>query len=293
MTLPVLLEEHRKAMETFVQVFQDPDLETLRATEPVYSLLDLKIQLLELLYEECRLCPHRCGHSRYVLGVELPCGSPYPPDAVAVSRPLDVPEEFRPAVEVLWPGRPFPFLPALPARWGDEDPVVQIAEGFGAGARVAVLGEDALLCLRSVLETLRQVDLAVPTILKTYLYTEGTMIHLLPGCADLIWVHLWCANDACGEKVLGVVDYWKTVRRNLESLQWVDLLVDFYAIPGHEECCLRPFLQYFRKRYPNYGLRVHSRLPFRVGSASWVRERTREEAQKLAAVLDEYRRGWP
>jgi len=75
-------------------------------------------------------------------------------------------------------------------------------------------------------------------------YSEESS-RLLAGFADLYLLDFKYGNDRCASEISDAIGYWDACTRNhLAAQKFGELLVRVLVLPGHNECCTRPILEW-------------------------------------------------
>lgn len=132
----------------------------------------------------------------------------------------------------------------------------KIDERLREGARTLnLLGGEPTCSLPGIMRLLSQASQDVRTVWNTNLYASDAALSLLEGVVDVFLVDLKTGNERCAERMLGAKDYIGTVRENLIRVRGkADLIVRHLLIPGHEECCLDPTLDWIKSEMPEVKL---------------------------------------
>lgn len=228
-------------------------------TPPAVSLLDLKIELAERLFEACCFCEHRCMvNRRKTMGK---CGV----------------KESRIALEFLHFGEE-PFL--VPSHtiffsgctfhcvfcqnWdisqipcgriiSPDDLKMTIEQRMSQGARnVNWVGGDPTSNLLYILMVLRELRCNIAQVWNSNMYCSEETMKLLQGVIDIYLTDFKYGNDSCAKRLSDVDNYLRVVKRNhLLAYQHGEVVVRHLVIPNHFECCSKPVLQYIAKNLPN------------------------------------------
>ena len=76
-------------------------------------------------------------------------------------------------------------------------------------------------------------------------YYSHEEAQLLAGFIDLYLLDFKYGNNTCAEEISDAPGYWEACTRNhLTALKYGELLIRVLVLPGHNECCTRPILQW-------------------------------------------------
>jgi putative pyruvate formate lyase activating enzyme len=95
------------------------------------------------------------------------------------------------------------------------------------------------------METMRQVDVNIPTVWNSNSYYSEEVSRLLAGFIDVYLLDFKYGNDECAAAISDAPGYWEACTRNhLMAHEHGELIVRVLVLPGHNECCTRPILQW-------------------------------------------------
>jgi putative pyruvate formate lyase activating enzyme len=228
-------------------------------TVPSPSLLDLKIELAERLFQECCFCEHRCMvDRRKTSGV---CGVQ---EAHIASEFLHFGEEpvLVPSYTIFFSGCTFQCvfcqnweISQLPGGTviAPERLVQAIEQQKKQGARnVNWVGGDPTSNLLYILQVLQQLDTNIPQVWNSNMYCSEETMKLLHGVIDIYLTDFKYGNDACAKRLSQVDGYTAVVKRNhLLASEHAELLIRHLVLPNHVECCSKPIIKYVAEHLPH------------------------------------------
>ncbi len=244
-----LWELHDKALRSFkVQnTIQSP------------SLLDLKIELADRLFQACCFCEHRCNvDRRKTLGV---CGVQ---EARIATEFLHFGEEsvLVPSHTIFFSGCTFQCvfcqnwdISQLPCgTFIDPEKLgKKIEERRQQGARnVNWVGGDPTSNLLYILQVLQQMDTNIAQVWNSNMYCSEETMKLLHGVIDLYLTDFKYGNDSCATRLSKVDGYTAVVKRNhLLAYDHGEMLIRHLVLPNHIDCCSKPVLRFIAKHLPD------------------------------------------
>jgi len=240
------------------------------------SLLDLKLELVNRMLRECRLCERRCGADR-IAGERGECGVG---EARIASMFLHHGEEapLVPSFTVFFAGCNFKCVfcqnydISTDPNCGREVPPDSLARRIEnltdvgrAGFHVSLVrewgekaknvnwvGGEPTPNLRYVLEVLKECRANIPQIWNSNMYMSEPTMRLLQGAVDLYLADFKYGNDECAMRLSGAKDYTRIVERNHKlAATHGEVIVRHLMLPGHLECCTIPVLDWLAENTPS------------------------------------------
>ncbi len=244
-----LWEMHDKALRSFkvLNTIQSP------------SLLDLKIELADRLFQACCFCEHRCKvDRRKTFGV---CGVQ---EAHIATEFLHFGEEsvLVPSHTIFFAGCTFQCvfcqnwdISQLPCgTFIDPEKLgKKIGERRQQGARnVNWVGGDPTSNLLYILQVLQQMDTNIAQVWNSNMYCSEETMKLLHGVIDLYLTDFKYGNDSCATRLSQVNGYTAVVKRNhLLAYDHGEMLIRHLVLPNHIDCCSKPVLRFIAKHLPD------------------------------------------
>jgi putative pyruvate formate lyase activating enzyme len=228
-------------------------------TKPTLSLLDLKIELAERLFQACCFCEHRCMVNRRKTPGK--CGV----------------QESRIALEFLHFGEETVLVPShtiffsgctfhcvFCQNWdisqipcGTTIPpsqlTIAIEQRKKQGARnVNWVGGDPTSNLLYILIVLQQLHSNIAQVWNSNMYCSEETMKLLHGVIDIYLTDLKYGNDSCAKRLSDVDEYTAVVKRNhMLAYQHSEVIVRHLVLPNHFDCCSKPIMEYIANNLPN------------------------------------------
>lgn len=228
-------------------------------TKPTLSLLDLKIELAERLFQACCFCEHRCMVNRRKTPGK--CGV----------------QESRIALEFLHFGEETVLVPShtiffsgctfhcvFCQNWdisqipcGTIIPpsqlTIAIEQRKKQGARnVNWVGGDPTSNLLYILIVLQQLHSNIAQVWNSNMYCSEETMKLLHGVIDIYLTDFKYGNDSCAKRLSDVDEYTAVVKRNhMLAYQHSEVIVRHLVLPNHFDCCSKPIMEYIANNLPN------------------------------------------
>jgi putative pyruvate formate lyase activating enzyme len=244
-----LLELHEKALRSF----------NVQNTIQAPSLLDLKTELADRLFQACCFCEHKCKvDRRKIPGV---CGVQ---EAHIATEFLHFGEEtiLVPSHTIFFSGCTFQCVFCL--NWdisqlpcGTYIPPEQlenvIEQRKKQGARnVNWVGGDPTSNLLYILQVLQNLDTNIAQVWNSNMYCSEETMKLLHGVIDIYLTDFKYGNDSCAKRLSKVDGYTAVVRRNhLLAYEHSEILIRHLVLPNHIDCCSKPVIKFIAQHLPN------------------------------------------
>jgi putative pyruvate formate lyase activating enzyme len=267
LSYPALVRLHQETLAVFRAAAGDEEFfDNLIVEEPLFSLLDLKREILYHALHRCKLCLHHCEVDRVGTPAGI-CGLDARLRVSAASAEPEWLEEISPAFTVYFGGcnlrcfycntSDISFRPNTGEEMDAASLAMVLRDAYDEGARsVKFTGGEPSLHLLPIADILAHCEWNFPVVLHTNLYVSPSFIPIMEGLFDVVIADLKFGNNGCASEVAAAPRYWEAVTRNLESLACVDIVIRHIVLPGHIECCTMPLLEYFRDKAPTGGLQV-------------------------------------
>ncbi|HTX61308.1 MAG TPA: radical SAM protein [Methanobacterium sp.] len=250
-TLTELWIEHESIRKNILSYNQDVELKDHH--KPVYSLLDLKIRIAELLFGNCIFCERRCeidrNREKGYCGVK---------NTKIASEFLHTGEEtpIIPSHTIFFTGCTFNCVycqnmdisqnPHEGMFYPEEKLALIIDEKKKTGSmNVNFVGGDPNPHLLYILKTIRQIKENIPVIWNSNFYMSLEVMFLLEGVVDLYLSDFKYGNDECAMRLSDIPDYWEVITRNHKmAIKTADMIIRHLILPNHVECCTLPILDW-------------------------------------------------
>lgn len=233
-------------------------------TTPTRSLLDLKIELADRLFQACCLCEHKCRVNRKKIAGK--CGVQ---ESRIASEFLHFGEEpmLVPSYTIFFSGCTFHCV--FCQNWDiSQNPcgvviepealVTAIEQRKKQGARnVNWVGGDPTSNLLYILNVLKKLDSNIPQVWNSNMYCSEETMKLLHGVMDIYLTDFKYGNDSCAKRLSKVDGYTAVVKRNhMLAYQQGEVIVRHLVLPNHGTCCSRPILEWIQKNTLEVALNV-------------------------------------
>jgi len=224
-------------------------------TTPTRSLLDLKIELADRLFQACCLCEHKCRVNRKKIAGK--CGVQ---ESHIASEFLHFGEEpmLVPSYTIFFSGCTFHCV--FCQNWDiSQNPcgvliepealVTAIEQRKKQGARnVNWVGGDPTSNLLYILNVLKILDSNIPQVWNSNMYCSEETMKLLHGVIDIYLTDFKYGNDSCAKRLSKVDGYTTVVKRNhMLAYQQGEVIIRHLVLPNHATCCTRPILEWIQK----------------------------------------------
>jgi putative pyruvate formate lyase activating enzyme len=233
---------------------------------PNVSLLDLKIELADRLFQACCFCEHRCKvDRRKTIGK---CGVQ---DSLIASEFLHFGEEemLVPSYTIFFSGCTFRCVfcqnwdisqsPSGTTREPQQLAAI-IEQRKKQGARnVNWVGGDPTSNLLYILKVLQHVDCNIAQVWNSNMYCSEETMKLLHGVIDLYLTDFKYGNDTCAKRLSKIDGYMAVVKRNhLLAYQHGEIIIRHLVLPNHSSCCSEKLIQWIQKNIPQTLLNIMS-----------------------------------
>jgi putative pyruvate formate lyase activating enzyme len=105
--------------------------------------------------------------------------------------------------------------------------------------------------LHIILQTANELELSIPLIWNSNMYTSSEAMELLDGFIDLYLGDFRYGNDECAKKYSSVENYFSVVSRNFKlAYERADVILRHLVLPGHLECCTEPIMKWVSENIP-------------------------------------------
>jgi len=227
--------------------------------EPEQSLLDLKIELADRIFQECHFCERRCKVDRRKK--QGNCGVKQPGVA---SEFLHIGEEhvLIPSYTVFFSGCTFHCV--FCQNWDISQQVCgvyitpetladMIEKRKKQNARnVNWVGGDPTPNLPYILQVLKNCNVNIPQVWNSNMYCSTETMKLLEGVIDLYLTDFKYGNDQCARRLSKVDNYTEIVKRNHKTAHdQGEMIIRHLVMPNHINCCSKPIIKWISENLPN------------------------------------------
>lgn len=270
--------------------------------KPERSFLDIKAELAKRTMGECHFCERRCGVDRLMGGRGYcRCGDEF---SLSSFFPHTGEEpELVPSGTVFTCGCTMRcihcqnydisqwFTPGQPVSPSQMVRIVSKLRDEGC-RNLNMVGGDPTPNTWLWMETMRQVDVNIPTVWNSNSYYSDETSRLLAGFSDLYLLDFKYGNNRCAEAISDAPGYWDACTRNhLAAKRFGELVIRVLVLPGHNECCTRPILEWISGNlgpWTRVNLMFQYRPEWRASERPELRRRlTREETDEALKIARE------
>lgn len=215
------------------------------------SLLEVKIELANRMFTHCTFCERRCGVNR-----AQEVGECHVQEPKIASEFAHYGEEsvLVPSHTIFFSGCNFHCIycqnwdisqvkPRV-GRWIPPKKLAKIIEVKHL-KNMNFVGGDPTPNLNYILQVLQWCNAPIPVVWNSNMYVTEKSMQLLDGVVDVYLTDFKYGNNACGEELSDVKDYFTIVSRNhvLAEAQ-AELIIRHLVLPNHLECCTYRVLQW-------------------------------------------------
>jgi len=272
-SLPKLWRTHDEALTEFNCLQEEIDSNKKSLDDigrPEKSLLDLKIEIVNRILEECHLCTRRCGVNR--LQGELGrcrCGT-----QILVSSMFEhmgEEPELVPSGTIFTMGCTIRCLHCQNwtiSQWFETGEIytpkrlaLAVERLRMNGCRNAnLVGGEPTPWLQQWLETFNHVDANAPVVWNSNSYYSEETARLLAGFVDVYLLDFKYGSNTCAERISNAPQYWEACTRNhLYGKKYGELLIRVLVLPEHLECCTKVVLNWISE---NLGKKTRTNVMF-------------------------------
>ena len=231
----------------------------LSDVRPNQSLLDLKIEIANRIFENCNFCARKCNVDRNKKAGN--CGVKQPG---VTSEFLHIGEEgvLVPSHTVFFSGCTFHCV--FCQNWDisqvnsgifiDPEKFVDIIHKRNQqGSRnVNWVGGDPTPNLYYILTVLKKLDDNIAQIWNSNMYCSTETMNLLNRVIDLYLTDFKYGNDKCAKRLSLVDNYFGVVKRNhIIAHENGNMIIRHLVMPNHVDCCSKPIMKFISNNLPN------------------------------------------
>lgn len=223
------------------------------------SLLDLKIELSQRIFEKCHFCERRCGINR-----NKKIGNCRVEKTKIASEFLHIGEEkvLIPSHTIFFSGCSFHCV--FCQNWDisqensgiyiEPEKLVSIIHNRKeqGATNVNWVGGDPTPNLLFILQTLNNCNDNTPQIWNSNMYCSIETMKLLSRVIDLYLTDFKYGNDKCAERLSKVNNYIEIVKRNHKiAYENGEIIIRHLVMPNHIKCCSKPIIKWISENIPN------------------------------------------
>jgi putative pyruvate formate lyase activating enzyme len=265
------------------------------------SFLDLKVELSRRVMRSCAFCIRRCGVDR-LSGERGYCrgGDKF---SVSSSFPhLGEEPELVPSGTVFTCGCTITCIHCQNwgiSQWGEHgtpvnaERMADLVESLRRqGCRnLNMVGGEPTPNAYLWLDTFRHVDESIATVWNSNSYYSQETAELLAGFIDLYLLDFKYGNNECSTAISNAPCYWEACTRNhLMAKRHGELIIRVLVLPGHNECCTRPILEWIAGElspWTRVNLMFQYRPEWRARERTELRQRLSRSQIKEAVMIAE------
>lgn len=223
--------------------------------QEVRSFLALKTLIAHRIMRGCSFCERDCGVDR-IHGERGYCGAGRNFSMFSAFPHMGEEPELVPSGTVFTGGCSIKCIHCQNwdiSQWGSGGTslppgmmALQVRELAKAGCRnLNMVGGDPTPYLWHWLETFRNVKERIATVWNSNSYHSLESAKLLAGFIDLYLLDFKYGNNKCAFEISDAPGYWEAATRNhLWAKEHGELIIRVLVLPGHNECCTGPILQW-------------------------------------------------
>jgi putative pyruvate formate lyase activating enzyme len=276
-----LWETHDSLLVGYREVQASYDASGRKPKKVDGSWYDLKVLLGHRLMKECSFCVRNCGVNR-LRGEKGYCRAGRNFTLYSAFPHMGEEPELVPSGTVFTGGCSIRCIHCQNwdiSQWGSsgasvtpELMAVQVKDLADKGCRnLNMVGGDPTPVTWQWLETFRHVDTEIATVWNSNSYYSEEVSRLLAGFIDVYLLDFKYGNNECAEGISDAPSYWEACTRNhLMAHEHGELIIRVLVLPGHNECCTRPILQWI---HDNLGPWTRVNLMFQYRPEWRARER--------------------
>ncbi len=278
---------HKKMLRSY-KFFQSSFDSGSKPSPVEASFLDLKVELAHKMMQDCHFCERRCGVNRLSGGKGYcRCGRDF---VVSSAFPhIGEEPELIPSGTVFTSGCSIRCLhcqnydisqwlsPGTPMKPEIMAGLVKRLIDKGC-VNLNMVGGDPTPNTWLWLDTMRYLRENFATIWNSNSWYSYETSELLAGFVDVYLLDFKYGNNDCALTISEAPDYWVTCKRNhLKAKEHGELIVRVLVLPGHNECCTHPILEWIAR---NLGVNTRVNLMFQY-HPEWRASERPELSRKL------------
>ena len=179
--------------------------------------------------------------------------------------------------------------PLVAERIDFDDLAEIIARRQAQGARtLSFLGGEPAVNVYGILQLLSRRAPGIKVVWNSNMYYNDIVNTLTTGLIDVYLADFKCGNDNCAESLLKANNYTEIVKHNiLKATEHADVIVRHVVMPGHNQCCLEPILEWMAKTVPQVKLSLRDNyVPPAQNTAAPAQYLAPEDMQKAVALAE-------
>ncbi|MCD6368345.1 MAG: radical SAM protein [Thermoproteales archaeon] len=264
-TLSELWREHEKLGKVFMDMWgkiREGEAKLEDYQVPSRSFLDVKIEIVKRLLEECVFCERRCKVNR-VKGEKGTCGLDARTRVASWFHHMGEEAPLVPSGTIFFTGCSFKCvfcqnwdISQYPENGVEVTPkeLASMAEVLRKeGVRnINYVGGNPDQQLHTIIESLKYMNINVPLLWNSNFYMTEEAMKILIHVIDIWLPDFKYGNNECAQRLSGVPRYFEVVTRNLHTAsKYGDMIIRHLVLPGHLECCTKPVLKWIAEHCSN------------------------------------------
>jgi putative pyruvate formate lyase activating enzyme len=126
-----------------------------------------------------------------------------------------------------------------------EKELAKIIDAHSHCKNVNFVGGDPTPQLPFILKTLKDVKSNIPVVWNSNFYMSEKSMAILKDLVDIYLSDFKYGNDKCAERLSGIKNYTRIIKRNhLLAAKDAELVIRHLVLPSHIECCSKPILKW-------------------------------------------------
>jgi len=118
-------------------------------------------------------------------------------------------------------------------------------------ANINLVGGEPTPNLHTIFEALRLANVNIPILWNSNMYLSSEVMEILKDVVDIWLPDFKWGNDRCAVRYSRVTRYFEVVSRNhIIAHDAADIIIRHLVIPGHISCCTRPILEWVAEHCP-------------------------------------------
>ncbi|MBM3292212.1 radical SAM protein [Candidatus Bathyarchaeota archaeon] len=286
MPLTELWKIHQKMLKNYPE-FEAKTIDKKSALDS--SFLSLKSDIAERIISSCTFCERRCKKNR-LLGEKGYCGCGKNFSFSSAFPHFGEEPELVPSGTVFTCGCTIKCIHCQNyeiSQWYDKGLEInpkQMATTVdnlkNSGCRnLNMVGGEPTPNTYLWIKTMNEVTVSIPTIWNSNSYYSLETANLLAGFIDVYLLDFKYGNNTCAQEISDAPNYFEACTRNhLMAKEHGELIIRVLVLPGHNNCCTRPILEWIAKNLGEW-TRVNLLFQYRP---EWQASKRKELTRKLS-----------
>ena len=274
-----LWELHDELASEFKKIFEDIKNDKMDLAElgnPEISFLDVKVEIVKKMLEQCIFCERRCLVNRAKGERGLICRLDHRTYVHSWFHHLGEEAPLVPSGTIFYGSCNFRCvfcqnydISQTNIYNGIEVTAKELAvmqkELRSNGARnINHVGGEPTPNLHTVIESLKYLDVNVPQLWNSNMYLTVESMKLLVDIIDIWLPDFKYGNNKCAIRLSSAPKYFEIVTRNLKmAIEHGDMIIRHLVLPNHLECCTKPILKWIAENLPTDKVLVNIMAQYR------------------------------